>query len=84
VKELSCREVVEILNDYLEGVMPPADRASLERHLAVCAGCADYLDQLRTTVRLVGRLTEDTVPAEATAPLIETFRAWRQERAGDA
>jgi predicted anti-sigma-YlaC factor YlaD len=79
VEELSCREVVEILGDYLEGVMPPADRARLEDHLALCEGCADYLGQLETTVRLTGRLTDGAVSPKVMAPLLEAFRAWHRE-----
>jgi predicted anti-sigma-YlaC factor YlaD len=78
VEELSCREVVEILGDYLEGAMAPHDRVRLEEHLAGCDGCAAYLDQLRTTIRLSGRLSEEAVPPEAMAPLLEAFRAWRR------
>jgi anti-sigma factor RsiW len=78
VEELSCREVVEILGDYLEGAMAPSDRARLERHLSECDGCTAYLEQLRTTIRLTGRLPEEAVPAEAMAPLLEAFRAWRR------
>ena len=78
VEELSCREVVEILGDYLDGAMAPGDRARLEQHLADCDGCTAYLEQLRTTIRLSGRLSEETVPPQAMAPLLEAFRAWRR------
>jgi anti-sigma factor RsiW len=78
VEELSCREVVEILGDYLEGAMPPDDRVRLEEHLAGCDGCTAYLEQLRTTIRLSGRLSEEAVPSQAMAPLLEAFRAWRR------
>ncbi len=78
VEELSCREVVEILGDYLEGAMAPEDRVRLEQHLADCEGCTAYLEQLRVTIRLNGRLSEDAVPAEEMAPLLEAFRAWRR------
>jgi predicted anti-sigma-YlaC factor YlaD len=78
VEELSCREVVEILGDYLEGAMAPEDRVRLEHHLADCEGCAAYLEQLRVTIRLSGRLSEDAVSAEGMAPLLEAFRAWRR------
>ena len=78
VQELSCREVVEILGDYLEGAMAPEDRVRLEAHLADCEGCAAYLEQLRVTIRLSGRLSEDAVSAEEMAPLLEAFRAWRR------
>jgi anti-sigma factor RsiW len=78
VEELSCREVVEILGDYLDGAMTPEDRARLEQHLADCDGCTAYLEQLRITVRLSGRLSEEAVSPEAMAPLLEAFRAWRR------
>ena len=78
VEELSCREVVEILGDYLDGAMTPEDRARLDEHLADCEGCTAYLEQLRTTIRLTGRLPEEAVSSEAMAPLLETFRAWRR------
>jgi Putative zinc-finger len=55
---LPCQEVVEALGDYLESTGGAAFRARLQRHLASCQGCLDYLEQLRTTIRLVGRLRE--------------------------
>jgi anti-sigma factor RsiW len=79
VEELSCREVVEILGDYLDGAMTPEDRARLEQHLADCDGCTAYLEQLRSTIRLSGRLSEEAVSPEAMAPLLEAFRAWRRD-----
>ena len=78
--EPSCQEVVKILDDYLAGAMPAAERDRLERHLAECEGCVNYLEQLRTTIRLTGRLTEEAVPPEAMTALGEVFRAWRQDR----
>ena len=78
VEELSCREVVEILGDYLEGAMTPEERLRLEEHLAECEGCTAYLEQLRVTIGLSGRLSEEAVSAEAMAPLLEVFRAWRR------
>jgi anti-sigma factor RsiW len=78
VEELSCREVVELLGDYLEGTMAPHDRARLEEHLADCDGCTSYLEQLRTTIRLSGRLPEEAVAHATMAPLLEAFRAWHR------
>jgi predicted anti-sigma-YlaC factor YlaD len=76
-EELSCQEVVEILNDYLEGAIPAADRARIEQHLAECEGCDNYLEQLRTTIRLTGSLSEQSIPPEVMASLLRVFRAGR-------
>ena len=78
--ELSCQEVVEILDDYLAGAMPAAERDRLERHLAECEGCVNYLEQLRTTIHLTGRLAAEEVPPQAMTALLGAFRAWHQDR----
>jgi predicted anti-sigma-YlaC factor YlaD len=50
---MTCRELVEIVSDHLEGALAPADAARLEEHLHGCDGCTEYVAQMRTTIRLV-------------------------------
>ena len=71
---LSCREIVELLTDYLEDALEPAMRERVEEHLATCPGCTTYLAQMRTTIGLLGRLREDDVRDE----LVRAFRGWQQ------
>jgi anti-sigma factor RsiW len=75
----TCREVVELVTDYLEGAMPPEDREVFERHLLVCPPCATYLDQIRSTAQAARTLHEDDVPAEVMDGLLEAFRGWKRE-----
>jgi anti-sigma factor (TIGR02949 family) len=77
-QELDCRDVVEVVTDYLEGTMAPDDRRRFDRHLGACEGCQDYLEQLRTVIRVVGRPAVDAVPAETMAGLLRAFRDWRR------
>jgi anti-sigma factor RsiW len=49
-RELSCRELVELVTDYLEGVLDTARLAALDAHLAACDGCGTYVEQMRQTV----------------------------------
>ena len=79
---MSCREVVELVNDYLEGVLSPADTELFEEHLMSCEGCSRYLDQVRFTIDTVGRLREHDVPAETRERLLVAFRDWK--RSGNA
>ena len=44
---LTCRELVELITDYLEGAMPPDERARFEAHVAECDGCEAYVRQMR-------------------------------------
>ena len=66
------------------GVEELSCREVVEIHLADCGGCAAYLEQLRTMIRLGGRLPEEAVVPEMMAPLLEAFRAWRRGLSGDA
>ena len=68
----------EWLNLEADGELSSVEQRRLDEHLAGCEGCAAYLDQLRTTIRLSGRLSEEAVPSEAMGPLLEAFRAWRR------
>ena len=49
---MNCQQLIEILSDYLEGSMPADYRAELEKHLALCPPCIDYLNSFRDTIRL--------------------------------
>jgi anti-sigma factor RsiW len=77
--EITCKELVELLGDYLDDAIVGPDRDRLEAHLAGCTGCTSALEQLRTTSRIAGTLTEEQVPAAQRDALLEAFRAWRQD-----
>lgn len=75
---LTCREFVEIVTEYLEGTLSPRERERFEAHLAVCPGCQIYLEQIRETIRLSGKLTEDSISLDAQSELLRAFRDWKQ------
>ena len=75
--DLSCAELVELVNDYLDEALPHADRIRFDEHLDVCAGCRNYLDQMRTTIGLTGRLRVADLSADARADLVAAFRGYR-------
>jgi anti-sigma factor RsiW len=83
VEELTCRELVEIVTDYLEGALSPEDFARFERHLSVCEGCTIYVDQMRETIRLTGMLREDQIPENAREALLNAFRGWKSAASRD-
>ena len=76
-QELSCKEVVAIVNDYLDGAMSPHDRERFDEHVSNCDGCTNYLDQMRETIRLTGMLSEDQVPVAQRERLRQAFRDWK-------
>ena len=78
---MRCREMVELMTEYLEGALGPADRARFEEHIAGCDGCRGYLEQMRITMRTVGRLAEEDIQEPFQSELLKAFRDWRS--AGD-
>ena len=75
---LSCRELVELVTDYVEGALPPPDRARFDAHISLCAGCTAYLDQMRTTIAMLGELPPEALSAEAERDLLDAFRSWKR------
>jgi predicted anti-sigma-YlaC factor YlaD len=81
--ELTCRELVELVTEYLEGAMARATRAAFEEHLAACEDCSIYLQQMRRTIELTGTLTEESISPAAAADLMRAFKDWRTRRAAE-
>jgi len=75
--ELTCQELVELVTDYLEGVLPAQMRRRFEHHIADCDGCTTYLDQIRRTIQLTGILTESQIEPKARDELLKIFRDWK-------
>jgi predicted anti-sigma-YlaC factor YlaD len=76
--DLPCRELVELVTDYLEGALSAGERARFEEHLRGCSGCRAYLEQMRLTIQALGRLTEEAIPPEAKQELLRVFRDWKR------
>jgi anti-sigma factor RsiW len=77
---MSCRELVELVTDYLEGSLSPADSARFDEHIAECIWCSRYLEQIRVTITTVGRIDEESISGEARDELLHAFRDWNAER----
>ena len=77
-QHVSCSEVVELVTDYLERALPAHEAEVFEQHLNFCEGCVWYVDQIRTTVGAVGRISEEDVPPETRDALMTAFREWKR------
>ena len=73
---MSCQELVELVTDYLEGRLDPAEAERFEEHLGACAPCGIYVEQMRVTIRTLGRIPPETISAEARRELLHAFADW--------
>jgi anti-sigma factor RsiW len=76
-RELACIEVVELVTDYLEGAMPARKRRLVEQHLTGCDGCEAYIEQMRRTIEVSGRLRAEDIPPELEERLFVAFESWK-------
>jgi hypothetical protein len=76
---MRCREFVELVTDHSERALSDEDAARFERHLRHCRWCARYLDQIRVTIRTIGRIDrigEESISGEARTTLLAAFSGW--------
>jgi anti-sigma factor RsiW len=78
--DITCRQAVALMTDYLDGILPPPDQALVEAHLAECEDCAEHLRQIRITVTVTGRIGEDDLTPSAREDIMAVYRRWQQDR----
>jgi anti-sigma factor RsiW len=76
--ELSCKELTELITDYLEQRLSPVDRARFDQHLSVCPGCVTYIDQMRLTLEALSAKAPVEIPEQIESDLLKAFRTWKQ------
>ena len=74
---MTCRQLVELVTDYLEDRLNERERRRFDEHLDVCADCREYVEQMRQTVAGLGRLPEESLSPTTRDALLEAFRGWR-------
>jgi anti-sigma factor RsiW len=77
VRDVTCREAVELVTDYLEGQLSRRDRRGLEHHLEDCPGCAAYLAQVRAVLDATGRAGPEDLDEATLDGLVELYRRTR-------
>ena len=76
---MTCKELVELVTDYLEGKLLDVEVIRFEQHLSSCEGCTNYLKQMRRTVRAVGYARQDVLAPQQWQDLLKLFRDWKND-----
>lgn len=76
---LTCRELTELVTDYLEGRLSIWQRVQFQMHLGMCRHCRAYLHQMKTTLRLTGELPDEPMPDDVREELRSRFRALKKD-----
>ena len=78
-KDLVCQEAVELVTDYLEGVLSRRERRAFEHHLEACDGCEAFVEQVREALAATGRVGPDDLDPATLDGLVELYRAHRDD-----
>ena len=73
----TCKELTELVTDYLEGRLPFGDNMQLHLHLMMCKDCRAYVMQMQTTLKTLGRLPAEPMPDAVRERLLAHFRRTR-------
>jgi hypothetical protein len=77
-KPLPCREVVELVSDFLEGSLPPKMQRRMENHLRGCDPCVEYVGQIRATIRLSGEVGPEPIDPTTRQHLVDLYQEWQE------
>jgi predicted anti-sigma-YlaC factor YlaD len=77
---LSCKQITELVTEYIEGRMSLVDRMRFQMHVGLCRHCRTYLRQMRTTMRVLGRLPDAPIPDDVRDELRKRFAEWHSAR----
>jgi anti-sigma factor RsiW len=65
MSDLTCARGVDLLMEYLEGILPAETKTAIDRHLAGCPRCVAFVASYRETPRILRVATTTEIPAEA-------------------
>jgi predicted anti-sigma-YlaC factor YlaD len=82
IPDLTCKELVELVTDYLEGDLTLEARTRFELHLTYCDWCRTYLRQMREVLASAGKLGEESLSPEKRDALLSVFRDWKRRPGG--
>ena len=73
--ELECRQIAELLGDYLDGSLPRATQELIDFHIDGCAPCVAFLNTYRGTVSATRRLPDVPIPTELKKRLLAVLKS---------
>lgn len=76
-RALTCKELGELVTDYLEDSLSLEIKERFDAHLANCADCTANLQQMRNAIQALGNLREDSLSPQARENLLRLFRKWK-------
>ncbi len=72
--EIECRQIAELLGEYLDGTLPQPTRDLLEWHIEGCQPCVAFVNTYRGTVKAARTLADVPIPPELKQRLLKVLK----------
>lgn len=59
---ITCRELAELLCDFLANELPPHHCEAIEQHLGFCQPCVHFVQSYQVTIQVTRRLSTPPLP----------------------
>lgn len=77
---LSCKEITENANSYLDRELPLFTRMKVKMHLVLCENCRRYMDQLQLTIQSLSKFRrDDTVSDDVVDKVVRSMKECEQQ-----
>ncbi len=83
VGNFTCKEVAQLITEYLEGSFSLSQRLRFQMHIGLCMACRNYLRQMKYTVATLRQLPAEPVPPEIKEALMNRFQTWKKEQSSE-
>ena len=77
---IECRQIADLLGDYLDGTLPKSTRELLEWHIEGCPPCVAFVNTYRGTINAATKLQDVEVPRELKKRLLDVLRSQRDSQ----
>lgn len=81
---MTCRELANLLIDYVSGDLPPEHRQLLDQHLSLCPPCVVFLETYHLTIKLTRQLPDEPLPPQLVSKLKVMLSEMKPEQGASA
>ena len=67
---MSCKDITEKANQYLDKDLSFFGRLKVKMHLRMCGHCQRYVEQLNTTIQILGKMKKSNTTADSTVDAV--------------
>jgi hypothetical protein len=75
--EIECRQIAEMLGDYIDGTLPSHTRDLIDFHIDGCQACVAFVKTYKGTIGATRKLGDIPIPAELKQRLLTVLRRQR-------